>query len=1426
MRPHPSIELFHPYTQDWFSAALGTPTPVQEEAWPAIARGGHTLVSAPTGTGKTLSAFLVFIDQLKAQARAGTLKRQLQLIYISPLKALAGDIRENLTRPLHGIRAEELRDGLQTETDIVTAVRTGDTPNADRRKMLKTPPHILITTPESLYLLLTSLSGQTMLKTARAVILDELHALIDTKRGAHLMLSLARLDVLCERPLQRIGLSATIQPLSEAAAYLTGTNEPVTTAAPVMRKDVRIEVTAPIEDMRVLPEGTIWPEIARSVYEQCYGARSVIAFVDGRMYAEKLAYQVNLIAGEGFARTHHGCVSKEQRQEAEHELRGGRLRLLVATSSMELGIDVGEIDRVLQIGFPKSISSLLQRLGRAGHNPGRVSVMHLFPRTAAEGLYCGLTASVASAGGIERLHPPRLCLDVLAQHLVSMATGDGYTVDEALALCARAYPFREVTREDLTSVLGMLAGDYEHQRDLPVRPRILYDRINGRVDGDAYSRMLAVSAGGTIPDTGQFSAKTENGVKIGELDEEFVFEQRVGYKFMLGSFAWKITAMDKDTVFVAPSNPEGAEPPFWRNAWLARKLQTGLAFGQRLRAISEAGAAVQAAYNPSESPALGAQTAFDPLAQPGVEDGIIAILRELGLDEYMARNTVGVILRQLEATGVLPDDRTVIAEHFADEAGDHQLLFHSIFGRQVNAPLSILLQEAAQRITGEDIAAYEDDDGILLMARGGGALPEGLLQTIMPNAARTVLEAVLPATPLFNMSFRYNAGRALMMGVRKGKRQPLWIQRLRGAEMLDAVIGVEDHPLIRETKRECLEDYWDLPGLEALLQKVQSGTVRVRELYRGEPSPLSLPLRRQAEANFMYDYFPSTKRINQAAAEALDEAQQIRPAAEQLARVSERTKIPDNAQQLHSLLMIEGDLLAGEIDLPVEWFEALAAAGRALYIEPGLWIAAEHAALYEQALAADTGDATHAAHSNDPFEARCAIVRRALRYRGAQDTAAIASRYVLPEQDADAILRTLQEKGEAVAENGLYYHADLYARARNETVAARRKQAKTQPPQAYAALLASRLRPAAPPSEQLSAALRLFGGRAFPAGQWESALLPARVNHYRPALLDTLLTGGEWFWRLTREGGGYTLCFNNYGDIDWDADLSVHADGLDSDERFVYEVLLKRGASFVTAFGQTMQPINEVLFSLMEKGLVHADSFVPVRQWLDKDKTQRSTAKQRVSARVMAVTNGRWDLTRPLKAQIPETAVERALVQTAVLCRETAQTVSEVTGYTWPLMLEKLRVWEYTGRARRGYFVEGLSGAQFIRAEDYTQTVLTLENPPDDTVWLSASDPSQPWGRVLAHTQGRAFLCVPGTAVALKAGLPVAAFERHGLVLRIFDDTALIEALTAFKAEYAAKRIFPDKKRITVKQYPPEALQPLETAGFTRVMMDFTLYGG
>lgn len=1386
------MRLFDTKTADWFLNTLGEPTPVQKEAWPAIASGGHVLVSAPTGAGKTLSAFLVFLDRLKSKAVAGELKRELFLVYVSPLKSLAADIRENLRKPLCGIEGEEL---------VLAEVRTGDTPQSKRQQMVRKPPHILITTPESLYLMLTAKTGQKILQTAKAVIIDELHALIDTKRGAHLMLSLARLDVLCGEPLQRIGLSATIAPLSLAAGYLAP--EPVSIIAPSMEKKVRLQVLGSYVDAGKRKKDPVWEELSRLVYQYCQANRSAIAFVEGRRYAEKLAYYVNLLGGEDFARVHHGSLSKEQRAETEQALREGKLRLLCATSSMELGIDVGEIDQVLQVGCPRTVSGMRQRLGRAGHNPFRTSVMYLFPRTAAESVLCGMTAQLAREGYVEPANPPEGCLDILAQHLVSMAAFQGYEVDDVMKMLPRAFPFRNLTKKDVESVLEMLAGDYEHKREIPARPRVMYDRIHERVEGDGYSRMLAVSAGGTIPDKGLYTVRTEEGVKIGEADEEFVYETQKGDRFILGAFAWRVTAIDRDTVTVTQAPVEGARLPFWKGELKGRDKQTGEAFGKILRGLGEA----------------------------NEEGRLEEALEKLGLDDAAASPAAGYLQRQIAATGALPDDRTILAEHFRDASGGSQIMFHSIFGKRVNAPLALLAAHMAGGEIHGNVGSVEEEDGFLLYAYGEERLPDRLLERISPEDMENVLDTLLLATPVFNMAFRYNCGRALMMGARGRGRQPLWLQRLRSAEMMEQVIREKEHPLMRETRRECMEQLWDLAGVREILGKVRSGQIRVREIYSDIPSPMSLPLQWAQEAAVMYDYAPTPRGVYGAVEETLKrqkalmekERELLSPGEKELSETMIREKLPENEKQLHSLLMTEGDLAAGELEIPVEWLEKLAEEGRVFYLEQGLWIAAEQEEEYREALVSYPElwekSSGKIPAEGEAFSAAMRVVRRMLRYRGFSTVRETALRYGWTREAAGGALEELCRRKEVVLDGDHYYHGEIYRRARRRTLKKRREEITTCSGNAYASLLFSRLSHAAVPEEDLRAALASFAGTSLPAAMWEEVIFPARVKNYRESYLDKLLSEGEYFWYMEENG---RLSFELTERIDWEAKPEIPWDTLSEKERRLAEALSRRGASFLQSLSGVLEGESpyDAMISLMEKGVVRADSFVPVRQWLGRKKMEKAAVRRRVGARAKALGAGRYDLARPLRPLTIQEQMDRCFDRYLILCRETARE----GGLSWQEALAILRVQEYTGQVRRGYFVEGLSGAQFIRKKDFEGVTSALVSPGMETVWVNGADPMQPFGKFLPHENGRAFVNVSGTAAAFSKGRLTALLERQGKTLRVFEKEGLREALQLFVREYRCGRIFAGKKRITLEDYPKEAEEILLESGFMREVQKLVIY--
>ena len=1334
-------EFFSESTKNWFKTAVGEPTPVQEEAWRAVAAGGDVLISAPTGTGKTLAAFLYALDGYAAAP--GTLEERCGVIYVSPLKALGNDIRENLKRPL---------EGLGLAGTVRTAVRTGDTTQAERARMLRHPPHILITTPESLHLMLTSESSRRMLSHARSVIIDEVHSVMGSKRGAHLMLSLERLDALCGRRLQRIALSATVQPLDVAAMFVSG-GRGARVIAPNVKKALEIRVELAEKDMRVLPEHSIWPSIAEKAYELSKNARTMLAFVDGRQQAEKLAHGINAIAGHQYARTHHGCVSKEQRLEAERQLREGELKILCCTSSMELGIDVGDIDLVLQIGAPRSIAGELQRAGRAGHGPGRVSSLLIYPKTGADSFAAALAARGALEGRIESVRPPEKCLDVLAQHLVAMANAGSLTVDEALETVNGAWNFRNVTREELEGVLCMLAGDFEHAREAPVRPRLIYDRLNGVISGDSYTRMLAFSNVGTIPDRGWYGVYLTDGTRLGELDEEYVYEARLGDKFLLGAFAWRIHEITRDRVIVTPATPEGAQPPFWKGDTLGRPIETGRYYGALMREMNAA------RENDRLERVLG--------AYPVSADARTEVRRH--------------IESQVQITGCLPDDRTIIAEHFSDSAGEHQLMIHSVFGMRVNRVISMLLRHIAARETGLDVRGYDDDDGMLLYLLGGSEMPEGLLSKLEPEGVEQLVNALLPAEPAFSMAYRYAAARAGMMGLRSRGRQPLWVQRIRGAESLSGAVDQAGHPLIAEALRECRDDLMDIEGAKEIIREIRAGTIRVIEMHAHKPSPMSLPLRRQVEAELMYELAIPVKAKEHSRSLLAG----IAPDKAAVDKRFERARKIADAEMLHSALMMEGDMVPGEADAPAEWFEHLAAQGRALYIEPGLWIAAEHAADY----------------ADGPTER---IVRRLIRFRGAQDARSVAQRYAITEERAGEMLASLEKKGEAARFEGMYIHPDVYSSAQRLTLSMRRSEVQTVPPGRFAQLMAARADIPGAPKARLSAAMDALLGVELSASAWEDIVLPRRVPGYRGEMLDALLAEGGIVCALRAEDDRRYVQFRAAEDFEFDQ--YVPAEGCSREQAEVLRALERGGAQFDYVISKRLggAPVLAQLQALAEIGLVRQDSFAPVRRMLNPRSRE---AKQ---------SNGRWERAAALRELDADALIAACFRRCPILCRETCQ------GVSWTQALERLRVMEMEGTARRGYFVSGLSGAQFTLSKEFAAVTAALAVESGEYVCLNAADPAQMWGRTLKHAEGREFMCVPGTCVVLRGGTPVCVFEKSGAALRMFEPDTY--AVKCFADAFRARRVFPGRSRVCVKTYPDCAAEMLESAGFMREALDYVLY--
>ncbi len=859
-RRHP-LAGFHPAVQAWFRASFPAPTRAQELAWPEILAGRSTLLSAPTGSGKTLAAFLAAIQRLmffpppQPHARC-------RVLYVSPLRALAVDVERNLRVPLAGIEREAARRGLAVHP-VTVAIRSGDTPGAERARMARRPPDILITTPESLFLILTS-KARAILASVEIVILDEIHALLGTKRGAHLALSIERVAELSGRDPQRIGLSATQRPLELVARFLGGGRprerwqpRPVSIvdAGPAKAYDLRVEV--PVEDMARPGEGvehrggeiaapdrgpiqrrSIWPAIHPRLLELIRTHTSTILFVNSRRIAERLAAALNELAGEELVRAHHGSLAREERLLIEDALKKGRLPALVATSTLELGIDMGAVDLVVQIETPPSVASGIQRIGRASHQAGAVSRGVLFPKYRGDLLATAAITRAILQGDIEETRMPANPLDVLAQHLVSMAVAGDRKVNDLYAVVRRAAPYARLPRGQFEGVLDMLSGRYASPRLATLRPRLTWDRLQGTVRPREGARALVVTNAGTIPDRGLYGVflagaepakgghQRSGGRRVGELDEEMVFESRVGDVFVLGASSWRILEITRDRVLVAPAPGEPGRLPFWKADRPPRPAETGRAIGRLTREL---------------------------LALPR-KAALARLVRDHALEAQAARNLLAYLDEQRKATGALPDDRTIVLERFRDEMGDWRLCLLSPFGGRIHAPWTLAMEARLRRGGEPEVETLWSDDGIVLRLPDRDRPPEAAALLPDPEEMEDLVAGALAESALFAATFREAAARALLLPRRRpGQRTPLWMQRKRAADLLAAAAGTRSFPILLETYRECLQDIFDLPGLVDLAERVRRRDIRLVTVDTAAPSPFSASLLFGYVANYIYD---------------------------------------------------------------------------------------------------------------------------------------------------------------------------------------------------------------------------------------------------------------------------------------------------------------------------------------------------------------------------------------------------------------------------------------------------------------------------------------------------------------------------------------------------------------------------------------------
>ncbi len=1074
-----ALAVFSDATRAWFERSFAAPTPAQEKGWPAIASGKHTLIQAPTGSGKTLAAFLYAIDKLTASPAGG-----LRVLYISPLKALNYDVERNLRGPLAGL-----------QSSLRVAVRTGDTPQKERQAMLREPPDILITTPESLFLLLTS-QARELLKSVETVIVDEVHAVAGTKRGAHLALSLERLERLAG-PFQRVGLSATQRPLEEIGRFVGG-GRPIELVDAGVAKQLDLEIVVPVDDMREpganREEGydarSIWPSIYPALLELVRAHRSTIVFVNNRRLAERLALRLNELAEEEVARAHHGSLAREQRTVIEEDLKAGRIPCLVATSSLELGIDMGAVDLVVQIESPKSVARGLQRIGRAGHTLEAVSKGRIFPKFRADLLECAVVVQRMHAGAIEETQIPRNPLDVLAQQIVAICADEEIEVDELHRLVRGAYPFADLSRAQLENVLDMLAGRYPSDEFAELRPRIVWDRTGGVVRGREGARRLAVTNAGTIPDRGLFGVFiVEGGGRVGELDEEMVYEARAGQVIVLGASSWRIEEITRDRVLVTPAPGVPGAVPFWKGEGVGRPYELGAAIGKFSREL---------------------------LAQrePKVE----------GLDERAAWNLVEYLREQERATGVVPSDKTVVVERFRDEIGDWRVCILTPFGGRVHAPWAMAVGARLRDSLGVEVQSIWSDDGIAFHLADADTPPATDQLLLTPEELDELVIAEVGQTALFGARFRENAARALLIPRRRpGERTPLWQQRLKAQNLLQVARKYASFPIVLETYRECLQDVFDLPALKTLLHGLHTRQIDLVDVETSSASPFAASLLFDYIATYMYeDDTPPAERRAQALSldrdllrellgqEELRELIDVDALAEVEASLLPK---PRNADELHDLLRLRGH----QFEYDAGFAETLVRERRAIRVRIGdgeVLVAAEDAGRYRDALGVMPPSGLPDAFLEGGPDSLRQLVLRYARGRGpftsAQAKAAFGidvESHLVELERQEKLVRGELRPGGSERE---WCDPEVLRRLRRASLAALRREVEPAEQAAFGRFLPSwhgidrraSLREALIPLQALP----------LPVSLWEPEVLKRRVPDYRPEQLDQLCASGELVW--------------------------------------------------------------------------------------------------------------------------------------------------------------------------------------------------------------------------------------------------------------------------------------------------------------------------
>jgi ATP-dependent Lhr-like helicase len=1476
---------FLPAVQQWFRSALGEPTAAQRQGWPAIAAGQHTLILAPTGSGKTLAAFLACLDGLWRQ---DPLPRGVQVLYVSPLKALNNDIYRNLQVPLEGV-AEAARHIGQPLPAIEVAVRTGDTSQAERQRLVRKPPQVLITTPESLHLLLTSRARESLRNVSHCII-DEIHALCPNKRGVFLALLLERLRALTACEFVRIGLSATQRPLEEVARFLGGAAiaadgqlvpRLVTIVDAGLRKDLDLRVVSPVEQFGPLPEKSVWPSIYRLLAEEIGMHRSTIVFANGRRSVERITAHLNdpdlddsaddsdAAQAKGIlARAHHGSIALDVRQQTEQALKEGRLPAVVATASLELGIDMGAVELVCQVESPGNVARGLQRVGRAGHLVGQKSKGRLIPKTPGDLLEQAVLAREMAAGRVEAIRVPINCLDVLAQQLVAMTAMDSWEVPALYALVRRAHPYRDLSPQAFETVVEMITGRFRgRQEDAAdetdreksnaeyralgaLQPRVSWDRVHNCLLALPGSQHLALVSGGTIPDTGQYAAYTTNGVRIGELDEEFIYERRVGDTFALGTNVWRLERIEADRVLVAPAEGAPALMPFWRGESVGRSYDLGLAIG---RFLEELVARID-----------------QPDCQAWLES-------ECFLDPAAARNLRHHVRRQLAHSSRVPTDRTLIVEAARDPLGDWQVIVLCPLGSRLNLALRLAIEARLTQRLGYRPQCLHHDDGILIRLADTDEPVLDLLDGLTPDNVAGLILDELADSALFALRFRQNAARALLLPrVQPGKRAPLWLQRLRGRDLLQVARRHHDFPIVAETFRECLHDHLDLPRVQQLLADVHAGRVEVVTRRVETPSPFASGLLFAFTAAFMYQYDRTEAASDRGAAldqHLLDQLtapnrnghlldpRAIHQVERRLRGVGQPPRTPT---EMTEWLRRLGDLTPAELEGPMaEFLRQLETEELVRLIdlpgcrEPQRWILTEEAELYQRAFGMNGAEPAPAR------EAAEVILGRFLETHALVGLRDVLARYAFDTTWAQRKLEEWVRSGRLIAVappsalETLQWSAPAnWEQVQRSSLSLLRREVTTCPPTQFADFLLrwQYLHPAARrgSAAALAEVLNRLEGLPLPAEVWERTVLPGRVPGYQPRWLDEAIAGGEWMWvgRSEADSGAGALAFWRRDSLAQlpPAPVPAETPALDSQAERVLDCLSRRGACFVTDLARETQltpgVVRSGLWSLVRRSLAANDHFDVIRRGEEAMRAEMDARRQALTRRRPGLSRpeGRWALV-PWGRPDPEEhalALARLLLwRYGIVARELA--LMDAGMLPWRILYEVLSRLEMAGEVRRGYFVEGLSGAQFALPEAAQGLAdAALPAPAAAPVVLVHSLDSAnlygsgaPFDIPLLDGGTRPLLRRAGNWLVLRAGRPVLIVEQQGkrlTALAAASAADVAEAVACLPATLDANRGLGARPKMTVEQWNGQPVtttagrELLAAAGFVRDYQGMTLY--